>query len=577
MNDKESSRVQSEFTIPASLDYDEVLNKAREYFYSLDPNIIGVNIGPRRVKQYVQPNEYALVVYVLEKRPQGDLDPAKVIPKEFMGIGTDVHAPMSADAAKVTGDFLADREIENDLSAVDWGRLHDLAVSTDLPPTFPLATRVQDFGDVCVVENDGTVVKTHPDGTEYIDFFRAYQLFRTLHGDDYDFVTFFVDNAMGVSSGLTSFYGAIYQDVTGIGLGTSNRSERWRKVTSRLQGFHFVNQSHFASWRYVMLQEFGHRFAAFAKYRDPATGVTRTDHFVSGFPGHWGEILDVDRSPMHYAPINWIELPNGEFSKVILTSDERTYCNLDLYLMGLLGPDAVGQISLLRNLNPTGVDPAPFTATPVRLSVQNFIAQEGPRIPNVSEAQKCWRDAFIVLTNDTQKVHDLVDTVDSLRLRFERDFIEATKGRGRVDTVLGVRTGHAADFTIVSPGRQGFGDDEVYLKSIEPNVPFKGRAKDFGFSCPNVNASEAAVLMFQSRDVDFSTNVIAINGRNVSGGIPVSPNKDAWNGNVMLIGAGILREFDNELHVESRDTAGGSEGDIDDFILDNVVVMYKTR
>ena len=48
MENKESTKVQSEFTIPASLDLQEVLKKARETFYK-DDNVIGVGIGPRRV------------------------------------------------------------------------------------------------------------------------------------------------------------------------------------------------------------------------------------------------------------------------------------------------------------------------------------------------------------------------------------------------------------------------------------------------------------------------------------------------------------------------------------------------
>lgn len=134
----------------------------------------------------------------------------------------------------------------------------------------------------------------------------------------------------------------------------------------------------------------------------------------------------------------------------------------------------------------------------------------------------------------------------------------------------------SADFTIVIPVRQGFGNEPGYLRSIEPNVPFVGPTKDFTFPCPNVNANEAAVLMFQSRDVDSSKNIITINNNPVAGGIPVSPNKVTWNGNVMLIATGVLRA-NNELHIEARNTSGGGGGDIDDFILDNVVVMYKTK
>lgn len=437
---KATPESQSAFTVPASLDYQEILKKAREYFYKLDSNIIGVNIAPRRVGKRVQPNEYSLVVYVLQKKPKSELDPAKVIPKEFMGLKTDVWNPISADAPKTTVDFVTEHEVSDDLSAIDWVRLHELAVSAETLPTVPHAANVQDFGDICVVQNDGTVVKTAPDGTQYVDFVRAYQLFRTLHGDDYDFVTFFVDTASGMPPVCgCSFWSGIYNDVTGIGLGPFNGRPGWG--TSRLQGFHFLNQGHFPSWRYVMLQEFAHQFAAFARYRDPVTGATMTDHLLGGVLGHWALNLDDDKSPMDYDTNNWVELPSGQFRRVNLNSDERTYCNLDLYMMGLLGPREVGEFTLLRNVVPVAGSTTDFTATPVRLNIQNFIAQEGARTPNVAAAPKYWREAFIVLTNDIHRVHDLVDTVDFLRLRWERDFMEATKYLGRIDTVLDARPG----------------------------------------------------------------------------------------------------------------------------------------
>ena len=86
-----------------------------------------------------------------------------------------------------------------------------------------------------------------------------------------------------------------------------------------------------------MLQEFGHQFAAFVRYRDPITDVTMTDHLLNGVLNHWAPNFDDDKSPMDYDTNNWVELPNDRFRMVNLNSNERTYCNLDLYLMGLLG------------------------------------------------------------------------------------------------------------------------------------------------------------------------------------------------------------------------------------------------
>ena len=140
----------------------------------------------------------------------------------------------------------------------------------------------------------------------------------------------------------------------------------------------------------------------------------------------------------------------------------------------------------------------------------------------------------------------------------------------------------ASDFTVIVSVRQHFGDEASWLKDVEPGLLFVGRTKDFHFDCPRVDPGADAVLMFQTRDVDHNKNIIQINPATaqqptVSGGIPVSPSKDTWNGNIMLIGRGVLRETNNVLHVEavSEDSVLGP--DLDDFIIDNVVALYKTR
>jgi hypothetical protein len=460
-----------QFTIPASLDYQEVLQKARDRFYR-DDRVIGVGIGPRRADGEVRPDENALLVYVLQKLPESAIEPSEVIPKNFMGLRTDVIEAFSAAAAEVeaagaggAASYHTQHYLNHDMTNIDWARLHELTMRTE-GPIVEHAVRVQDFGDINVVEDDGTVVKTDANGNPYVDFVRAYQLFRTLHADDYDFVTFIVDTASGMPSVCAcSFWAGIYNDAQGIGLGSFNSRPTWG--TNRLQGFHFLNQGHFPQWRYVMLQEYGHQFAAFARYRDPATNATMTDHLLGGVLGHWALELDDDKSPMDYDINNWVELPNGQFRRVSLPSDDRTYCNLDLYLMGLLGPNEVGEFTLLRNVQPVGGSTTDFTATPVRLNIQNFIAQEGPRVPSVAASPKYWREAFIVLTKDIHKAHDLVDTVDFLRLRWERDFMEATKGLGRVDTVLDARPGRITPSQIME--LTGGGYTGLHRHVVGPN------------------------------------------------------------------------------------------------------------
>ena len=134
----------------------------------------------------------------------------------------------------------------------------------------------------------------------------------------------------------------------------------------------------------------------------------------------------------------------------------------------------------------------------------------------------------------------------------------------------------ATNFTVILFQRQHFGNEPGSFNDIEPNVPFAGSAKDFWFDCPGVNPGETAFLMFQSRDVDHQRNIFQVNGVDVFGGLPASPARDAWNGNILLIEPHHqLRATGNVLHVESRNSNGGSGNDIDDFIIDNVVIVYK--
>jgi hypothetical protein len=134
------------------------------------------------------------------------------------------------------------------------------------------------------------------------------------------------------------------------------------------------------------------------------------------------------------------------------------------------------------------------------------------------------------------------------------------------------------DFTVIMHQTAHVGDDEDMFGT----APFKG--KDFDsdrFSCPNVDSGLRAVLFFQTRDVDNATNVIQINGSDLFGGIPVSSTGDAespiWNSNVLLVERNVLKEQGNVLHLGARNSSGGTSGNVDDFLIDNVVILYKTR
>jgi len=133
------------------------------------------------------------------------------------------------------------------------------------------------------------------------------------------------------------------------------------------------------------------------------------------------------------------------------------------------------------------------------------------------------------------------------------------------------------NFTVIQFQRQHFGHQPGSFEDIEPDVPFVGQAREFVFDCPSVKADDTAVLLFQSRDVSHALNILHVNGIQLYGGLPVSPSRETWNGNVLLVERHHnLRETGNVLRVESRNDSGGVDGAIDEFIIDNVVIQYKT-
>lgn len=414
---------------PADVNVFELIESAKDELYE-DPNVIGVGFGPRRRNNEIHEDEVTLVVYVKEKLPESDIDSEYLVPEEFEGMATDVVAPFGPEAPKDAVDFVEGHQLSEDMGFVDWERLHE-QWTAEAGGEVAFHGSMRDFGDVCVIEDDGTLTKT-VDGREVVDWVRAYKLFQTEHEDIYDFVTFVTDSDHGMPpQGGASWYRHVYNDVDGIGLPTFSRRSTYGSDT--LQGIIFMNQGHFPAWRYVMLQEVGHRWGCYAKYRDSASGSDKNDHLLHG-NGHWDQNFDDDHSPMDYDRHDWVQ-QNGDFQRVSLSSEERTYCDLDLYLMGLMEPDDAGDFYLLSDV--TRKSGNVYSADKKLLTAQNIVWAEGNRNPSHANAQKQFKHAFIVLTGNMDKVHDLVDQVDFLRLRYQDDFHEATKTLGQVDTTLG--------------------------------------------------------------------------------------------------------------------------------------------
>ena len=73
---------------------------------------------------------------------------------------------------------------------------------------------------------------------------------------------------------------------------------------------------------------------------------------------------------------------------------------LDLYLMGMISPAEVPDFFILRNLVPAGRDANGhpiFKADRTKITIQDVIAVEGPRLPTVDQAQKKFNTGMVLV------------------------------------------------------------------------------------------------------------------------------------------------------------------------------------
>jgi hypothetical protein len=128
----------AEFSIPAGLDYQDVLATARDHFFALDPNIVGVGIGPRRVGGKIVDDQMALV-FMSWRRNQARRCVRCCDTGDIHGIGHDVHPPFSAAAPTTTVNFVSEHEIGDDLANLDWVRVHEFITAAAAPRPSPTA------------------------------------------------------------------------------------------------------------------------------------------------------------------------------------------------------------------------------------------------------------------------------------------------------------------------------------------------------------------------------------------------------------------------------------------------------
>lgn len=113
---------------------------------------------------------------------------------------------------------------------------------------------------------------------------------------------------------------------------------------------------------------------------------------------------------------------------------------LELYLIGVLAPEAVPPFFLLRNSRPFGQDAQgrPMVrADKVVITIQDVIAHNGPRVPSFADAPRDFSTAFVAVVLPGQKPSpELLERTDAIRRQWIQFWTKITGGVATMSTKL---------------------------------------------------------------------------------------------------------------------------------------------
>lgn len=186
--------------------------------------------------------------------------------------------------------------------------------------------------------------------------------------------------------------------------------------------------------------EMGHRWSAFVSAKI-------NGELIPLGPTHWATGLQAQAAFPYQRPVEASAMGGGvwqdNFDGTWTQLDDDYYVPatgwsyLDLYLMGLIAPSEVPDFFLLRNLVPQQRDTNGhmiFKADRTKVTINDVIAAEGPRMPDVDHAQKRFNTGMVVvLEHGHAPPPELLKSVEGIRLRW-MDYWETTTGHRSVMT-----------------------------------------------------------------------------------------------------------------------------------------------
>ncbi len=288
------------------------------------------------------------------------------------------------------------------------------------------------------------------------------------HGDEYDFIAFFLNYTPDHQIG-SAFYSGVFNDVLGIGLGLFDDRDPKGLATDTLQGWVMMwNTNSWAANDTAMLvlgQEFEHRFAMFLSPLLDGRAL-QGDNSGCGRSAHWNWKVDGQGSGMEIR--EWVgsspavlggTCAPGGFSFICFNSDIGTspgglggvFSYTDLYLMGYVSDAEMDAGNSELRYMDTSPCSGSYSGTISTFSSADIIAANGTRSPDSTASQKNFRTGWVVfhLPGSPPNVSQTNKLVNILN-RWSDTWDWSVLGRGTMDNTLV----HPFDLAFVSPPPQ---------------------------------------------------------------------------------------------------------------------------
>jgi hypothetical protein len=132
----------------------------------------------------------------------------------------------------------------------------------------------------------------------------------------------------------------------------------------------------------------------------------------------------------------------------------------------------------------------------------------------------------------------------------------------------------STSFTVITTASQHYGDHEGMFEKEAPGSTFVGAGNTQSFGVSGIDTGQQAILMFRSFNVNFRTNVLSLNGQTLERAIARSVERE-WKTQMVILPPGLVKDGENELRIESRTRTGDSDGNLDDFLITDLVLWYQ--